>query len=222
MDNDMNEIIEELEQRIAKYCQSTMRYDEKLFNMGVELGRLLEANKMQEHRPNVFIDFDARNDAYTKKATQIDRADKAITFLIRNAVAKQVEEHGPFCFDSNSSSHSCDKLDEAVVDKFSVQVSRTTQVEHGGSFEAELEISGQVADVLNQYGIDLFARADVDNSSGDEEETIFDADDVDRIFGVSLRLNGHHTDLDETQLTALADDLEKITAWLKISLVNPR
>jgi UDP-N-acetylglucosamine transferase subunit ALG13 len=217
MDNDMNKQIEDLEQRIEKHCQSIMRYDETLFNLGVELGKLLKENNIQEHRPNVFIEIEAKNNAYTKKAVQIRRTGKMFELLTRNAVAKQVEEHGKFSFDSTLSRDKCEKLADDIVEKFCIQVGRTTQVEHGGGFEAEFEISGKIADVLNQYGIDLFARADVDNSSGDEEETIYDADDVDKIFSVSLRLNGHHTELDESQLTALADDLEKQTGWLLIS-----
>lgn len=68
----------------------------------------------------------------------------------------------------------------------------------------------------------LTARADVDNTTGDDREAIYDASDVDKIFGVSLQINGHYTDLDEAKLTELADDLEKITEWLTLSLINPR
>ena len=218
----MNKQIEDLEQRIEKHCQSIMRYDETLFNLGVELGRLLKENNIQEHRPNVFVEFEDKQNAYTLKANEIERAEKAIAFLLRNAVAEQVENFSPFCFDSNAYSSTCEKLDDAIAEKYGVQISNTSQKEHGGCFQVEIAAVGQVADILKNHSVGTHITAEVDNTSGDEDETIYRADNVDRIFYVSLPINGHYTDLDTKQLALLADELEQITAWLTISLTNPR
>ena len=213
--------IQELDKRISAHCKSE-GYDEKLFNLGVELGRLLAEHNIASHRPAPFIEFESQKDIQASKNKQIQRANKAISFLIRNALAEQIEQHGEFCFDSNTSTFGCEKIEESIVAKFFVQIDRTTQREHGGSFEAEFILSGQLEPIFNKYGIDLYARADVENTTGAEEETIYNADDVDKIFGVSLRLNGHTTDLDELQLGTFADELEKITSWLTLKIVKSR
>lgn len=218
----MDAQILKIEDRLEQHCKSIHRFDEELFNLGVEMGRLLERNNIPLHRPKIFVEFEEKNNAFDRKNAQINRIEKVVAFLIRNAVAEQVENHFEFDFDSNASSHSCDKLDDSIVEKFGVQVSRTTQREHGGSFETNFTLSGQVADILKKYDLDVNARADVDNSSGDEHETIYSAEDVDRIFGVSIGLNAHNTDLDEAQLTALADEIEQIHTWFSLSLKNPR
>lgn len=216
----MNTKIQQIEDLLEQHCKSIHRYDEELFNLGVEMGRVLEKNSISSYRPKVFIDFEEKNNAYERKAEQISRADKAVAFIIRNGVAEHVENFGEFCFDSET--YKCDKLDESVVEKFGVQIDRTTQREHGGSFEAEFRLSGQVGQVLEKYGIDAWVRADVDNTTGDEQETIYSGDDVDKIFGVSLRLNGHNTELDDKQLESLADELEQIVVWFNMSLKKIR
>ncbi len=214
----MNKEIEGVEAKLVKYLKNFPRYDEELFNIGVELGRLLERNNISLHRPKIFVDFEEDNNAFNKRAEQISRANKAVAFIIRNAIAEHVENFWEFCF--SKSRHSCTKLDESLVEKFGVQTVRTTQVEDGGSFEAEFELSGQVGQVLEKYGIDAWARADIDNTSGDEQEIIYSADDVDKIFGVNLRLNGRNTEFEYEQLQSLADELEQIVVWFKISLKN--
>lgn len=216
----MDEKIQQIENLLEQHCKRIQRYDEETFNIGVEMGRLLEKNGIASHRPKVFIEFEEGKNAYDRKAKQIDRADKAVAFIIRNGIAEQVENFGEFSFDSDT--YRCDKLDESVVEKFGVQIDRTTQREHGGSFEAEFILSGQVGEVLEKYGVDTWARADVDNTTGDEQETIYSGDDVDKIFGVSLRLNGHHTELNDEQLETLADELEQIVVWFNVSLKQVR
>lgn len=216
----MDAQILKIEDRLEQHCKSIHRFDEELFNLGVEMGRLLERNNIPLHRPKIFVDFEEKNNAFDKRAEQISRANKSVAFIIRNAIAEHVENFWEFCFSRNR--HSCTKLDESLVEKFGVQTVRTTQVEHGGSFEAEFELSGQIGQVLEKYGIDAWARADVDNTSGDEQETIYSADDVDKIFGVNLRLNGHNTEFDYEQLRSLADELEQIVVWFNLSLKNAR
>lgn len=215
----MNKQIKALDKEIDLYCKQNNRYDEIMFNLGVQMGRLLEKNNISSYRPNAFIEFEKENEAYDRKAEQIRRADKAIGFLIRNAIAQHVDKHGEFIFDA---AYHNEKIDDEFVEKFYIQHEHTTQVNDGDTFEAAFSINGDVADILSKYNVPLTARADVDNTTGDDREAIYDASDIDKIFGVSLRINGHYTDLDEAKLTELADDLEKITAWLTLSLPNPR
>lgn len=218
----MNVEIEAIEKKLEQHFKATQRYDEKLFNLGVEMGRLLEKQGISTHRPNVFVEFEDKQNAYTLKANEIERAEKAIAFLLRNAVAEQVENFSPFCFDSNAYSSTCEKLDDAIAEKYGIQISKTSQREHGGSFQVDITAVGQVADILKNHSVGTHITAELDNSTGDEHETIYRADNVDRFFYVSLPINGHYTQLDAKQLAALADDLEKITTWLTLSLTNPR
>lgn len=218
--NNMNTDIKRIEELLEDMTRRGSTIDEAVFNLGIELGRILEKKKIQMHRPSLFVKAEQDRDAYKKKAKQIQRAEKVVEFLVKNAVAEQVEIFGPFCFDSDT--NNCEKLDLSIVEKYGVQIVGTNQIEHGGSFEAEFILTGQVADTLNVFKIDSYARADVDNSSGDEHETIYNADDVDKIFGVKLRINGHHTNLNEVELAMLADGLEKMKLWLCLSLRKPR
>ncbi len=216
----MNSDLDKFDAKLSEHFSTTNRYDEKLFNLGVQLGRILEKNNLEDYRPKVFIEFENSENIYSLKLAEYRRIDSALEFLLRNALAKQIEEYGPFTFDNNSWSSSRDAIADEIVNEFYVQVGRTTQQEHGGSFEVDLVFSGQVAEIFAKHEISSHGRADVDNSTGDEHETIYDPDDVKKVFGVSVNLHlGSHS---EEQLKEIAGELEKITTWMKLKLKKVR
>ena len=210
----MNKEIEEIANRVKKYCDNKHRYDEDLFNMGVELGRQLERNCIQSYRPTVFVEFEDKNNAYELLSNEFNRIENVIEFLIHIAIKKHMDKYGDIEF---SKGFTCTKFDEEVVEKFCVQLSRVTQQEYGGSFEAEFVLSGDVLELLKQCGIGEYVRCDIENTSGDEHETIYDTANIRHIvFGIGLRINRRINDWDLDKLKILADKLEQKQAWLSL------
>jgi len=52
----MKEQVKEIEQVVKDYCNKQHNCDEGLFNIGIELGKILERNKIKEHRLQFFCD----------------------------------------------------------------------------------------------------------------------------------------------------------------------
>lgn len=210
----MTNKIDEIANRVKFYCDNKHSYDEDLFNLGVELGRELERNNVQSYRPTVFIDFENKNNAYELLSIEFNRIESVIEFLIHTAIKKHMDIHGDFEF---SKGFTCTKLDSEIVDKFCVQLTQVTQQEYGGHFEAEFELSGDVLNLLKQYGIGKYVRCDVENTSGDEYETIYDTADISHIvFGIGLHINRHSGNWDLGSLKELAEKLEQKQLWLSL------
>lgn len=215
-------LLADIQKKAADHCKKNSRYDESLFNIGIELGRLLQSNNIKEHRLQVFTDFDGSQSAFAKIERQVKTINNIIGSFVINAIAEQVDNFGAFTFDHSESKYKCEKLDDSISDKFFVQILSTSQREHGGCFQVEVELNGQIADILKKYGIPAQASFEVDNSTGDEHETFYDSDDVTKIFYLNTPLNAKYTKLKESQLIELSNSLKEIQLFLLLSLEKVR
>lgn len=210
----MNKEIDAIANRLKNYCDNKHRYDEELFNLGVELGRQLERNNIKSYRPTVFVEFEDKNNAYELLSNEFNRIESVIEFLIHTAIKKHIDAHGDFEF---SKGFTCTKFDSDIVEKFCIQLTRVTQQEYGGHFEAEFELSGDVLDLLKECSIAEYVRCDVENTSGDEHETIYRTENISNIvFGIGLHINRHSGNWDLGKLKVLAEKLEQKQTWLSL------
>ena len=87
----MNKEIDAIANRLKNYCDNKHRYDEELFNLGVELGRQLERNNIKSYRPTVFVEFEDKNNAYELLSNEFNRIESVIEFLIHTAIKKHID-----------------------------------------------------------------------------------------------------------------------------------
>ena len=213
----MMEELLKINNEILKHCEQTSRYDEHLFNLGVKFGRLLEQHKIQEQRPQAFLDYEIRDNFIRIKIKQKARIEKAISFFVRNAVAHHIEQRGEFTFDKNKST----ELHKIAVDKFFVQTSSTNHCDES-HLDVKFNLLGPIADIFEKYGIPKYANALISNTTGNLYETLYDADDVNEIFSVSVSINSHNNKPTKQQLDDMANELEKIIVAITLSLAKVR
>jgi hypothetical protein len=126
-------ILADIEKKAAEHCKTIGRYDESLFNIGIELGKLLQSNNIQEQRLQIFTNFDKSNAEYTKKHAYVKRIENIIGCFVANAFAQQIENNGAFTFSRPNFMHKCEKLEESISSEFFMQIISTKQKENGGS-----------------------------------------------------------------------------------------
>lgn len=213
----MKKELDEIENAVVKHCSKLKRYDEHLFDLGIRLGRLLEQNDKATYRLQAFIDNEAHNNLIQTKQVEIERVNKSIEFLIRNAVAAFIEKHNYFEVNEYRST----ELDEEIAQKFFVQSSNTIHNDES-SFRVEFELLGEVADIFDKYGIAKVAKTHILNTSGDTEETLFTPDEVSQFFITSVYLVASNTTLTGQDIADIADELDKKIGWILLSLKSIR
>lgn len=211
-------LLADIQKKAADHCKTIGRYDESLFNIGIELGKLLQSNNIQEQRLQIFTDFNNSNAEYTKRYSHVKQIENIIGCFVANAFAQQIENNGAFTFSRPNFMHKPEKLEESISSEFFMQIISTKQKENGGSFQVELDFNGQLAEILNAYGISSSASFEVDNSTGDDQETLYRADDVKQIFYINIDLNAKTTKLTYQQLSELAKSLKEIQVILLLSI----
>ncbi len=210
-------LLADIQKKAADHCKTNGRYDESLFNIGVELGRLLHSNNIKDHRPQFFIDFEQAQINYSKLDIRISNIKSIIGFFIIHAIAEQVDENGDFCFDGDEDTR-CEKLDESIAEKFFFQISSVRQNQHGGNFEVDVELNGQIAEILSKYNISPDVTFEIDNTTGGSYEVFYKSDDVSQIYYVNLGLHARSTELTDSQLIELEVALKEIQVFLLLSL----
>lgn len=211
-------LLADIQKKAANHCKKNGRYDENLFNIGVELGRLLQSNNIEEHRLQVFADFELAEIEFKKLDKRIKNIKNIIGFFIIHALAEQVIENGSFSFDGDGDLSSCEKLDELISNKFSVQISSVSQNQHGGNFEVGVELNGQIAEILNRYEISRFVTFEIDNTTGGDYEVFNNPNDVSQIYYIGMSLDAKYTELTESQLIDLEKSLKEVQLFLLLSL----
>jgi hypothetical protein len=208
----MGEEIKKVSEAIREHCDKLGRYDETLVSLGVQLGRLLERNKIDEYRPQVFTDFEQRNIEYERRWGPVKALTKSLFTIIRHAVAEEIHANGSFCFteDTGFNMHTT-TLSDATVKKFHLQIFKSTYQRHNNEMDVRIMLHGELAALLSSYALPTTVRCiALDADEDREEKVMWKPADVHDLYEFTSLLNPEQTDLTEEQIQQLRTNLEKI------------
>lgn len=218
----MNKEISELELRVGEHCDLQQRYDEDLFNMGVELGRLLQSQNISEFRPACFIEFDKQYSEFLSLADPIKNINGIFEVIVCNAIASQIEKTGEFIFAYKNREYQTTKFDDEVVEKFQIQIDSTTQEYSGAHIQITLKIVGALAEAFEKRGVRPVLQADVDCDTGENYEIMTTPELVRKINWVETALDARDKKMTKEILADIAAEIEPVYAWLLLSIKTVR
>lgn len=213
----MNARLKELDQKIEDYCFSKSRYDEGMFNLGVEMGRLLERQSIPSYRSQVFQNFDQNNLLHSAKEAEYSRIKKSLAFIVRNAVGEQIDAYGEFCFAASIEFQSF--LSDEIVKKFQCQIDRSRNVT-ATHFLVHVDFVDEVKDALRLGKLPIRADIDLENTTGNDQEILYKGNDVSKFMELSLNIRVASYEVQ--QLKTAADALEKSQVQLTMTSKNIR
>jgi len=206
----MNEQITKLNKAVVEYADKHRTLDEKLFSIGVELGRLLEKGGISDYRLPFFVEQEAaKNLAQTKQAL-IERARKLLLGIVIKAYKAELEENGAISIDASYSGRREEHLSDTIVSRYSFKHTGTQQHSVGCDFTLTFLLQGKLQEIFQRHSVSPQFEISAHNNSGDDDETLYEAEDVDSAFyGLNIHLNGHTTELSVEQLETFLDDFSK-------------
>ena len=218
----MNEKISELELRVGEHCDTKQRYDEELFNMGVELGRILQSQNIGEFRPACFIEFEKQNSEFLSLAQPINDINEIFDFIVRNAFAAQIDKTKKLVLADDKSEYETSVLNAELVEKFQIQIQKVTQEYSGAHLQVTLKIVGSLAEVFEKRGIRPILLADVDCDTGEDYEIMTTPDTVRKVNCVVTALDARDDNITKQVLADIAVEIEPIYSWLLLSTKTVR
>lgn len=200
---------EKLNKKIKKHIGEYGRADEKVFNFGIELGRLLEKNKIKEHRLEFFIEQENNENQTEAKRERINSVNKIIGNLIGWAHKEQFSKSGSIHYETSWRS-SNNPLSEEIEKKYHIKYTRINQNNVGGDFDIYFLLNGKLKDIFEKHKVGIEVETTLSNSSGEEDEYITNEDDAENSFyGTQISLYAHQENKSVAEIDAFAIDVEK-------------
>jgi hypothetical protein len=185
------------------------KLDERIFNIGIELGRVLERTKVENYRPPFFVAQEEMLNVREEKAKRIEAVNELIHKLICWAHKEQIREHSGIQYETGWRAANSPFSDE-VKTKYCIQYSRIDQVNVGGDFDIYFTATGKLKAIFDKHKINPQIETTLSNGSGEEDEYIASEENAEQsLYGSRISINSHNEQLSLAQINSFADEIEK-------------
>ena len=213
----MNKEISKINDFLIEHAKRKQEINEELFNLGVKLGRQLERDGVTDYRLPFFVEFENAESVKKKKTALISKAEKLILDVVKKAYKAEMDVSGAITIDASYSGRNDTHLCEDIVNRFFVKHTHTEQYHSGQDFTLTFLLQGNLLDIFQRHSVSPQVEITVSNNGGEEDETLYDAEDIDhQFFSINIEQHAHTTRLSVEELTAFVEDLEKNLIFLLI------
>lgn len=209
----MNEKLNEIDKKLKDYARSFRPINEELFNIGVELGRLLEAEKINSYRSPFFQQLEQQTDDRETKREIAEKIANLLLQMVVKANKEQLKETG-FVEYSAARYTSGSNLKDEISEKYSIKYRSITQTEVGGDFDIHFEVIGELKSIFEKHNVVPFFETTLYNSTGEDSEAMYSAESADKSFGVGAWSIRYSDKMTINELREFADSVEKNLLFL--------
>ena len=108
-------------------------------------------------------------------------------------------------------------LSEDIVSRFFVKRTHTEQYHSGQDFTLTFLLQGKLQEIFQRHSVSPQFEITVSNNGGEEDETLYDAEDIDHTFyRINIKQHAQTTRLSIEQLQSFVEDLEANLLFLLI------
>jgi hypothetical protein len=179
----MNKRLEELNKLLSEYVGKNKRADERLFQIGVELGRELQRLEIENYRLPFFENQSQSVNAEKAKRGYIDKLNVKALSQVAKAVRAHIQEYGALTFNASYHRSDDEKLDDDIGLRHGIKHTRTSQSQVGGDIELYFSFVGKLAEHFTKNNVSPQFEVTLYNSSGEDYETVDEVDDEFYPFG---------------------------------------
>lgn len=206
----MNKQIEEINRLVKEHIGQYRKADERLFELGVELGRLLAKSSIDNYRLPFFIEQKNFENQAKQKEVLIKKAEALILKIVLNAYKAELANGNGIYIEPKSYSGRSGHLSEDTISKFGIVHTGTEQNGDGGDFKLKFCLQGLLSEIFQRHKVPPSVSVSVSNPTGEDNDAIYEVEELEANF-YSLRLSIFHqnTILTVDQLQIFLNDLEK-------------
>jgi hypothetical protein len=192
----------------------------EVFKLGVEVGRELQLNNINNYTMSAFVEREAENKKWQELVSLNRRIETLLKKLIVLCIGAYIKEHngGSFEVEKRGFGYSeCDKWSEEVANLFGVAYSHADMETYGGEFEMELNATSWLSELNEKYNLPNIFKATLSNSSGEEYEYIGCKEDAESgIWSIST-MNAHaFSKMSIQQIEQYISELDKQVMFLSL------
>jgi len=190
--------------------------DENLFEAGIALGRILEAEKISEYK----IDFFKEQNLKLSNEKRIDEicneVEVQLLELVKFAAEKSIKEGNYLSYSWNSKRYPLQKFSENIVEKLQVQHIRTDETNEYDNFNLKFSAVGDLRKVFQKHGVDEHFFVKFENNGNDESDLVQNIECLD--YYINVRCLLRRSDKSIAEIETFSKSLIRKCMFLKINM----
>ena len=211
MSDKLKEIEAELAELIEHRSYGIYEDIDKAFNLGMKIANELNALQIKDYKIECLQK--KRNEEDKRKAfgEAIAKINKFLEVIVKTCIREHVRKVGSWTIEKTTYSGSySDKFDSEISSKYGVQYAKADLESYGGDFEVEFEAVGELKELLEKYDLLGYISGRFNNSSGEEDETVYNEDEADYLYNTRLDTLIRLRDADIKEIEAIQHEIEKL------------
>jgi len=206
---EMNTEFHILNEKVSKHISGRFRDDVQLFNLGVELGRLLEKSAVAEFELPIFSELKEKSKVLAEKKLIVKKIEQKILYIVKAAHKDQIKVHGIIRYFTKSYLNWNEKLSNEISVKYQLQHLNTQQTEVKGDFNLNFELIGDLGDIFQKNSIPSSVLVTLANSTGGDSESLLYEHNADAFSSLQLKIDTYSDQHSLCELESFFDELEK-------------
>jgi hypothetical protein len=217
-DNQLMALEKELESLFPKFGQADER---SLFEIGIKFGRQLEQLGIQNYESKYWQQQKQEQMLDQQIREKEDQVENIIAQLVRLSVKELIRETGSWTIAKRNSGYGAlEQFSDETIEKYQIRVLSVDMESYGGDFEIRYELVGELCEKFKKYNVYEQFTSLVYNENGEEEQSIYDVEDVDTYID---RLTVHVRNSNEwslEQYDVFISDISKPFLFLLLQTKN--
>jgi len=211
----MSEKLKELEAELAELIEhrSYGIYEDiyKAFNLGMQISNELNALHIKDYKIECLQNKRIEEDKRKAFGEAIAKINKFLEVIVKTCIREHVRKVGSWTIEKTTYSGGySDKFDSEISSKYGVQYVKADLESYGGDFEVEFEAVGELKELLEKHDLLGYISGRFNNSSGEEEETVYNEDEADYLYNTRLDTLIRLRDTAIEKIVEIQNEIEKI------------
>lgn len=152
--------------------------NEELFNLGVDCGKELANNNIEQFRAPIWAELEQSNTKDLEIRKIVERIEDFIATLVKLSVSEYMEEGRTWSI-AKGRGYDLDKFSDEIVGKYNVQVESCDMESYGGEFLVTFNVEGELAKLFDKHNIYKQFIVRIYNDNGEEHQTLYNVKEVD-------------------------------------------
>lgn len=202
--------LKDIDIRIRKLTEDKSYKLECVFNLGVELGRYLEKEKLSDLRLNFFSEVEEKSDVQLKFRDLHKKVCELLERLVKASIKEQIlkSKFREWTVGINRLNGNTSEFDPSIVQKRYVQFTSSRKGE-GEHFIACFELQGKIRDLFDKHNQPINFEITVDNDDLEDSVSISKEKQIDSLYGCMASYNCDFSKKGLEEYSQFVNSLEK-------------
>ena len=208
--------LSELEKELAELFKSSLDA-EKLFYLGIQIGRELERDSIVEYVSQYFEDRKNSSALQSEKQKIVVNINSLFLSVIRRAVTEEItKNYGWYVSNRDLLGRDVDGFDEEIVKKYHINYRYAEKKDYSDEYNLYFHAVGKLKEVFEEYDLAVQLECRFSNDKGKELIIVSKSTDI-NVHAAFTNLNSIYSDWELYQLEGFYNAVSKLYLLIQSS-----